>query len=93
MQAVTHSVLQSPFGRFRPRFVLSNRLLAAALGTTVSSQLRRARLLPDTRYAESGGVNIAYQVVVGSGITFSDRGDRELKGIQDRWRLFAVDSE
>ena len=50
-------------------------------------------MLPDTRYAESSGVNIAYQVVVGSGITFSDRGDRELKGIQDRWRLFAVDSE
>ncbi len=32
-------------------------------------------------------------LVVGSGITFSDRGDRELKGVPDPWRLFAVDAE
>jgi hypothetical protein len=32
-------------------------------------------------------------LVVGSGITFTDRGDRELKGVPDRWRLFAVDTE
>lgn len=30
-------------------------------------------------------------LVVGSGITFSDRGTRELKGVPGEWRLFAVD--
>lgn len=29
-------------------------------------------------------------IVAGSGITFDDRGDHDLKGIPDRWRLFAV---
>ncbi len=29
-------------------------------------------------------------LVVGSGITFEDRGERELKGVPGRWRLFAV---
>jgi class 3 adenylate cyclase len=29
-------------------------------------------------------------LVVGSGITFVDRGVRELKGVPGRWRLFAV---
>jgi DNA-binding NarL/FixJ family response regulator len=29
-------------------------------------------------------------LVSGSGIGFEDRGDRELKGVPDRWRLFAV---
>jgi pimeloyl-ACP methyl ester carboxylesterase len=29
-------------------------------------------------------------IVAGSGITFEDRGDHELKGVPDRWRLFAV---
>jgi pimeloyl-ACP methyl ester carboxylesterase/class 3 adenylate cyclase len=30
-------------------------------------------------------------LVVGSGISFSDRGARELKGVPGEWRLFAVD--
>jgi class 3 adenylate cyclase len=30
-------------------------------------------------------------LVAGSGISFSERGEHELKGIPDRWRLFAVD--
>jgi class 3 adenylate cyclase len=30
-------------------------------------------------------------LVVGSGITFTDRGTHELKGIPDQWRLFAVE--
>ncbi len=30
-------------------------------------------------------------LVAGSGIAFSERGEHELKGIPDRWRLFAVD--
>ena len=29
-------------------------------------------------------------LVIGSGITFVDRGDHALKGVPDRWRLFAV---
>ncbi len=29
-------------------------------------------------------------IVAGSGITFEDRGDHELKGVPDTWRLFAV---
>ena len=29
-------------------------------------------------------------LVGGSGIGFEDRGDHELKGVPDRWRLFAV---
>jgi pimeloyl-ACP methyl ester carboxylesterase len=29
-------------------------------------------------------------IVAGSGITFEDRGEQELKGVPDRWRLFAV---
>ena len=30
-------------------------------------------------------------LVVGSGISFSDRGSRELKGVPGEWHLFAVD--
>jgi class 3 adenylate cyclase/alpha-beta hydrolase superfamily lysophospholipase len=32
-------------------------------------------------------------LVAGSGLTFEDRGDRELKGVPGTWRLFAVTSE
>ena len=31
-------------------------------------------------------------LVAGSGITFSDRGEHELKGVPDRWQLYAVTS-
>jgi class 3 adenylate cyclase/pimeloyl-ACP methyl ester carboxylesterase len=30
------------------------------------------------------------ELVAGSGVTFEDRGDRELKGVPSRWQLFAV---
>lgn len=30
-------------------------------------------------------------LVVGSGITFTERGEHELKGVPERWQLFAVD--
>jgi class 3 adenylate cyclase len=30
------------------------------------------------------------ELVTGSGTTFTDRGERDLKGIPDRWRIFAV---
>jgi class 3 adenylate cyclase len=29
-------------------------------------------------------------LVAGSGLAFEDRGEHELKGIPDRWRIFAV---
>jgi hypothetical protein len=29
-------------------------------------------------------------LVAGSGIAFDDRGERELKGVQGTWRLFAT---
>jgi hypothetical protein len=30
-------------------------------------------------------------LVAGSGLTFADRGEQELKGIPGTWRLFAVE--
>jgi class 3 adenylate cyclase len=41
----------------------------------------------------SGDVVVSSTVrdlVTGAGIRFTDRGERELKGVPDRWRLFAV---
>ncbi|MGZ8607635.1 MAG: adenylate/guanylate cyclase domain-containing protein, partial [Actinomycetota bacterium] len=29
-------------------------------------------------------------LVAGSGLSFEDRGEHELKGVPDRWRLYAV---
>jgi class 3 adenylate cyclase len=43
--------------------------------------------------ADAGEVLVSRTVtdlVVGSGIGFEDRGDRELKGVPGHWRLFAV---
>jgi class 3 adenylate cyclase len=43
--------------------------------------------------AEAGEVLVSRTVtdlVVGSGIRFEDRGEHELKGVQGRWQLFAV---
>ncbi len=31
-------------------------------------------------------------LVAGSGLIFEDRGERELKGVPDRWHLYAVTS-
>lgn len=31
-------------------------------------------------------------LVVGSGLRFSDRGQHALRGVPDRWRLYAVDA-
>ncbi len=30
-------------------------------------------------------------LVVGSGLRFRDRGTHELRGVQDEWRLYALD--
>jgi class 3 adenylate cyclase len=43
--------------------------------------------------AEAGEVLVSSTVkdlVAGSGFSFADRGAHELKGIPDRWRLYAV---
>jgi hypothetical protein len=45
---------------------------------------------PETRYAKSGEVHIAYQVT-GSGLRFADRGSHVLKGVPGEWRIFALD--
>jgi class 3 adenylate cyclase len=36
--------------------------------------------------------NTVKDLVVGSGLRFADRGEHELRGIPDRWRLFAVEA-
>ena len=53
---------------------------------------------PETRYAKSGDVNIAYQLVgggpldlvAGSGLEFREHGTHTLKGVPGEWRLFAA---
>ncbi|MDP8904574.1 MAG: hypothetical protein M3N29_04555 [Chloroflexota bacterium] len=54
-------------------------------------------IVPETRYAKSGDVNIAYLVsstvgdlVAGWGIEFADRGAYALKGVPGEWRIFTV---
>jgi class 3 adenylate cyclase len=48
------------------------------------------------RVAESGSggdvvvSSTVRDLVAGSGIGFADRGEHALKGVPDRWRLFAV---
>jgi len=60
--------------------------------------------LAPTQCVRSGDVDIAYQVigdsqlvtravrdlVAGSGLAFDDRGEHELKGVPDRWALYAA---
>jgi class 3 adenylate cyclase len=44
--------------------------------------------------ADPGGVLVSSAVkdlMVGSGITFRDRGVHDLKGVPGEWRLFAVE--
>ena len=45
--------------------------------------------------AEPGEVRVSRTVtdlVAGSGLRFSDRGEHELKGVPGTWRLYAVDA-
>jgi len=55
--------------------------IAVHIGARVEAQAAPGEVLV------SGTVK---DLVAGSGITFEDRGEHELKGIPDRWRLFAV---
>ena len=46
--------------------------------------------------AQPGEVLVSSTVkdlVAGSGLTFQDRGQRELKGIPGEWRLYAVNAD
>jgi hypothetical protein len=54
---------------------------------------RRANLV--ARRARRGArvERILGDLVAGSGLVFEERGERELKGILDRWRLYRVVSE
>jgi class 3 adenylate cyclase len=51
----------------------------------------------DARVAASAGAGevvvsrTVVDLVAGSGVEFTDRGEQELKGIPGTWRLFAVD--
>jgi hypothetical protein len=47
---------------------------------------------PETRFAKSGDVSIAY-LVVGSNISFRYRGSQLLQGVPGEWQLFTVDGE
>ena len=58
--------------------------IAVHIGARVMSQAQPGEVLV------SGTVK---DLVVGSGIRFEDRGERELKGVPDRWRLWAVAGE
>ena len=53
----------------------------------------RSPMRPETRYARTAeGVYLAYQVL-GSGPDVAvdfDRGERELKGVPDRWHLYTA---
>jgi hypothetical protein len=50
--------------------------------------------VPETRYAKSGGLNIAYQVVGDGPLDLvyvpKERGEHELKGVPGRRRVYAA---
>jgi class 3 adenylate cyclase len=50
-----------------------------------------ARVMGEAAPGEILASSIVKDLVVGSGISFADRGVRSLKGIPDAWRLFAVE--
>jgi class 3 adenylate cyclase len=51
-----------------------------------------ARVMGEAEPGEILASSTVKDLVVGSGILFTDRGSRALKGIPDEWRLFAVES-
>jgi hypothetical protein len=54
--------------------------------------------LPETKYAKSGGLSIAYQpmgsgpldLVAGSDLSFHEKGEHHLQGVPGKWQLFAA---
>ncbi|MFY9586203.1 MAG: adenylate/guanylate cyclase domain-containing protein, partial [Actinomycetota bacterium] len=51
-----------------------------------------ARVMGEAQPGEILASSTVKDLVVGSGMSFSDRGTRVLKGIPDEWRLYAVES-
>jgi class 3 adenylate cyclase len=49
-----------------------------------------ARVMSEARPGEVLVSSTVKDLVVGSGLTFGDRGARKLKGVPDEWRLFVV---
>jgi class 3 adenylate cyclase len=49
-----------------------------------------ARVIGQAAPGEVVVSNTVKDLVVGSGISFEDRGEHELRGVPDRWRLWAV---
>jgi hypothetical protein len=52
--------------------------------------LRPATSANETGDMKNLGETTPYDLVAGSGLTFEDVGQPELKGIPDRWRLYRV---
>jgi len=55
--------------------------LSVSIGARVAANARASEVLVSQTVKD---------LVAGSGLTFGDRGDHELKGVPDRWRLYAV---
>jgi DNA-binding NarL/FixJ family response regulator len=55
--------------------------IAVSIGARVAAAGSRGEVLVSSTVRD---------LVAGSGIRFEDRGERDLKGVPDRWRLFAV---
>ena len=58
-----------------------------AAGLAVHVSARVAALAGANEVLVTGTVQM---LVLGSGISFADRGVHQLKGVPDRWQLFAV---
>jgi class 3 adenylate cyclase len=58
--------------------------VAVHIGQRVSAHAQASEIMVSSTVKE---------LVVGSGIEFEDRGDHELKGVPDRWHLFAVKAD
>jgi class 3 adenylate cyclase len=57
--------------------------IAVHIGARVSALAEPAQVLVSSTVKD---------LVAGSGLTFEDAGEHELKGVPDKWRLFAVTS-
>jgi class 3 adenylate cyclase len=52
-----------------------------------------ARVAKEARPGEVLVSSTVKDLVAGSGLRFRERGSAELKGIDEKWQLYAVDSE
>ena len=55
--------------------------ISVAIGSRVASRAGPSEVLVSQTVKD---------LVAGSGLTFAERGEHELKGVPDRWRLYAV---